>query len=302
MTVATVLLVVLVTSILLVIFAAFTGRDRSVLFGGSTSIQVDGLRRSFRVVKGAKSSEGKPRRLVIALHGYSGNGRQFAYYTALHNAFGADTVIAYPDASKQTAPGDKTGWNAQFCCGSGWKNKVDDAQFISALIKTLRTKYRIDADRVFLAGFSNGAFMTQRFAAEHPKLVAGVAVMSGTIGTTTNSLRPTSPVPMLLTHGVKDVRVRYEGGAAPSDPDFDWQRFTSTVDTWKKANGCLEVPGAVVTTPGRITTTYESCQAPLTTIEYRTNGHVWDGWRLLNVWTRRPRASQDIAQFFDRLG
>jgi polyhydroxybutyrate depolymerase len=286
-------------AVLLVVFVAFTGRDRSVLLGGSSSIEVGGRIRTYRVVGNVKSSPASERRLVVALHGYTGNGRQFAYYTALHNAFGSDTVVAYPDATKKTSKGDKPGWNAQFCCGSGWKSSVDDVEFIRVLIEELRAKYQVDEKRVFLVGFSIGAFMTQRFAAVHPDLVAGVAVISGTIGTKNNSLQPTAPVPMLLTHGAKDTRVRYDGGESPGDPEFDWLSFATTVETWKVTNGCDDELADLVTTARRATTTYRQCYAPLMTVEYLDNGHVWDGWRLGNVWNRRPRASTEIASFFD---
>ncbi len=294
------LLLLLVLTALLVVFVAFTGRDRSVIFGSSSSIQVGGRTRTYRTVGSADGSADQ-RRLVIALHGYTGSSRQFAYYTALHNAFGDDTVIAYPEATKKTQKGDKPGWNAQFCCGSGWKTSVDDVEFIRVLIEKLRAKYRVDRQRVFLVGFSNGAFMTERFAATHPDLVAGIAVISGTIGTKTNSLQPTAPVPALLTHGAKDSRVRYDGGETPGDPEFDWQSFATTAKAWKQVNGCNEQSAKVVTARRRRTTTYEMCLAPVTTVEYLDNGHVWDGWRLGNVWNRRPHASREIARFFDSL-
>jgi poly(3-hydroxybutyrate) depolymerase len=217
---------VVVSLVLAIVLLAFTGRDRSVLFGGSRSIEVDGVRRTFLVSK----TGAKPRDLVIGLHGYGGDGRQFAYYTALHNAFGSDTVVVYPDASKPQAR-QTTGWNADFCCGSGWKNKVDDVGFLEALISLQRQTYGIAADRVFLVGFSNGAFMAQRFAADRPGLVRAVVSGAGTIGTTGangRQLQPTPPVPMLLTHGTKDVRVAYGGGTSPGDPEFDWLSFATT--------------------------------------------------------------------------
>jgi polyhydroxybutyrate depolymerase len=236
-----------------------------------------------------------------ALHGYTGNGRQFAYYTALHNDFGADTVVAYPDAVRTTPKGDKPGWNAQFCCGSGWKTSVDDVESIRVLIERLRVEYHIDERRVFLVGFSNGAFMTHRFVAEHPDMIAGIAAISGTIGTRGNSLQLTAAVPALLTHGAKDQRVRYDGGESPGDPEFDWLSFATTVKAWTRANECDGQAAKVVTSHGRRTTTYQDCTAPLITIEYLDNGHVWDGWRLGNVWTRRTRAGKEIAHFFDAL-
>ena len=287
---------VVVSLLLAMVLVAFTGRDRSVLFGRSKSIEVDGLRRTFLVSNGGA----KPRNLVIGLHGYSGDGRQFAYYTALHNAFGSDTVVVYPDASEPKS-GQKTGWNADFCCGSGWKNKVDDVGFLEALIAQQRQKYGIAADRVFIVGFSNGAFMAQRFASERPGLVRAVVSGAGTIGTTGangKQLQPTTPVPMLLTHGTKDVRVAYSGGMSPGDPEFDWLSFETTRQVWRKTNGCdEEEPKRTETTKLR-TTTYKNCAAPLVTIEHLGDAHVWHGARLLNVWTRSPKASREAADFF----
>lgn len=283
--------------LLATLLLAFTSRDRSILLGRQSSIDVQGIPRTYRVVGGGT---GKDRRLVIALHGLSGDGRQFAYYTALHNAFGSDTVVAYPDSTAKSAA-DRAGWNAGFCCGSGWKQGVDDVAFLAALIDTLVADNHIAKGRVFVVGFSNGGFMAERLAAERPDLVAGVAVMSGTIGTKANVLHPASPVPMLLTHGAKDQRVRYDGGESPGDPEFDWQSFATTVNAWKQANGCPDGAGRAVSSSTQVTTVYENCKAPLKTIEYHNNGHVWDGWRLANVWTKRPRASIEVVHFFDEI-
>ena len=292
-----VIVLAVVGSILLsTVLFAFTGRDRSVLFGGSSSIRVDGVNRSYLASKG---SDSKPRNLVLGLHGYGGDGRRFAYYTALHNAFGSDTMVVYPNASIPKA-GQKTGWNAGFCCGSGWKNKVNDVGFLEALITELRQKHGIAADRVFIVGFSNGAFMAQRFAAERPGVVRAVVSGAGTIGTKgTNGsqLLPQGPVPMLLMHGAKDERVMYKGGTSPGDPEFDWLSFSDTRNAWRKANLC-DLDPQMVKTSNRRTTTYGGCAAPLTTIEFLNGAHVWHAPRLLNVWTRRPKASREAADFF----
>ena len=295
-------MIVVVAVVLATVLLAFTQRDRKVLFGRPSSFTIDGRHRTYRVVGQVSGTSTK---LVVALHGYGGSGRQFAYYTALHNAFGndtvgdtvGDTVVVYPDAIKE----GKAGWNAQFCCGSGWKKGADDVNFLDVLITRLTAQHHIAADRVFVVGFSNGAFMAQRLAVERPALVAGLGVMSGTIGTTTNSLRPTTPVPILLTHGARDQRVAFNGGESPGDPEFDWRSFAETVNTWKTANGYSETPGNATTGSGRTVTRYTGGVAPLETIEYLNNGHVWDGWRLANVWTRRPRASRDVARFFNEV-
>ena len=293
--VVVILISLVVAALLATVFVAFTSRDRDVLFGSSSSVLVDGRRRTYRLVGGGTDKH----RLVVALHGYGGDSRQFAYYTALHNAFGADTVVVYPDAMKTGKSGERVGWNAKFCCGSGWKSGVDDVKFLDLLIKRVTLENHIASDRVFVVGFSNGAFMAERFATERPELLSAVAVVSGSIGTKTNSLRPSKPLPILLTHGAKDRRIPYEGGKSPSDPEFDWQSFSETVNAWKTANGCLDGAANASRTAGRVTTRYQHCEAALETIEYLNNGHVWDGWRLANVWARRPRASTEVARFFD---
>ena len=299
LTITAVLILIVVTLLVVTVLFAFTGRDRSALFGRPSSISIDGVRRTYRTVGGSR--QGAEQKLVVALHGFGGNGRQFAYYTALHNAFDGGTTVVYPDAFKKTKGGDKPGWNAQFCCGSGWRNGIDDVAFLSALITKVTKERNIPGNRVFVVGFSNGGFMAQRLAAERPELLAGVAVMSGTIGTKRITLQPTKPLPMLLTHGVKDQRVRYDGGESPGDPEFDWLSFSTTVKAWRAANGCAAGTGKVTTTPRRVTTVYEQCDAPLTVIEYSNNGHVWDGWRLADVWNRRPRASKEVARFINSL-
>jgi polyhydroxybutyrate depolymerase len=293
MQIVVVVFTIIVLLVLGIVLFAFTGRDRSVLFGRSQSIEIGGVHRTFLVSKGS----GRPRNLVIGLHGYGGNGRQLAYYTALHNAFGSDTIVIYPDASKPK-PGEKTGWNADFCCGSGWKNKVDDVGFLEALIIDQRQEHGIDADRVFIVGFSNGAFMSQRFATDRPQLVRAVASGAGTIGTAEKQLKPTTPVPMLLMHGTKDVRVAYAGGTSPGDPEFDWRSFNDTAEAWRKTNRCDAEPQQV-DTAGRRTRTYKNCAAPLVTIEFIGDAHVWHGARLTNVWTRVPNASIEAAAFFE---
>ena len=288
--------VILVALFLVVVFILFTSKDRDVLLGKSKAIKVGATIRTYRLAKGSGSAI--PRRLVIGIHGYGSSSRQFAYYSALHNAFGPDTIVAYPDAIKSTTA-TKVGWNASFCCGSGWKRNVDDVEFLRVLIESLRGRFGIEANRVFLVGFSNGGFMTHRFAAEHPELVAAAVVVSGTIGTKATTLKPTKPVPMLLTHGANDTRVMYAGGESPGDSEFDWRSFADTAKVWQQVNGCNDTP-TVTKTADRITTEYKGCVAALTTISYLKNAHVWDDGRLWNVWHRKPAASVEAAAFLSK--
>jgi polyhydroxybutyrate depolymerase len=179
---------------------------------------------------------------------------------------------------------------------------ADDVGFLRSLIMLLCEQFDVDPDRVFLVGFSNGAFMAQRFAAEQPGLVRAVVAAAGTIGTATRTLRPSGPVPILLTHGMQDHRVRYDGGASPGDPEFVWKSFDETVKAWRLANGCVTPPTVTLPTQSaehqsQLRRHYADGAAALETIEYRNNGHQWDGWRIANVWSSQTAASQEAARF-----
>lgn len=107
---------------------------------------------------------------------------------------------------------------------------------------------------------------------------------------------------MLLMHGSKDVRVKFNGGTSPGDPEFDWISFADTASAWGTANRCDAEPKRT-TASGRRTTAYESdsCEAPLVTIEFLNDAHVWHGARLANVWTKRAKASNEAAAFFAKV-
>ncbi|HEX9679015.1 MAG TPA: PHB depolymerase family esterase [Candidatus Saccharimonadales bacterium] len=231
-------------------------------------------RRYYRLYK-PRSKRKLP--LIIGLHGLGDTALRFAYYTGLHNVVGRRAAVLYPEATKPTNPGVKRGWNAKFCCGSGWLNNIDDAGFIWSLVDKLADEGKIDKRRVFVTGFSNGGFFAQRLAAEYPKKIKKAAVVAGTIGTAKTRLRPKSAVPILLIHGKQDKTVLFKGGINSNDPDFDWLPFKDTVAAWQAINGQ---------------------SAEVKTVEFDNAGHAWPGWRLGQTWRRKPLASKLIIDFF----
>ncbi len=264
--------VVLIAAIFLF---SFSRRDVGVLFARHQTFSYEGTERRYLISEpDIISTESK---LIIGLHGFGDNPRQFAYYTALHNVAGNDIVI-YPRASKPANANQKNGWNAGFCCGSGWMNQVDDVGFILSLAESISNQYNLDPAETYVAGFSNGGFMTQRLATEHPDKFGAVAVASGSIGTSENQLEPQSPIPILLMHGEKDTIVPFGGGPGSSDPDFEWMEFGQTRNSWEQSNGS---------------------KATTKVLTYPTDGHVWHDWRLFNFWHKKPDASIEVVAFFE---
>jgi len=269
------IVIAVVLLMVVVILSSFSGRDYGLLLGRQKSFSFEGSERSYLISKPQKV--GSESKLIIGLHGFGDNPRRFAYYTALHNAAG-NNVVVYPQASEATDENQKVGWNAGFCCGSGWVNDVDDVGFILALAESTSEQYGLDANNTYVTGFSNGGFMTQRLAAEHPEKLKAVAVGSGSIGTSENQLEPQSPLPILLMHGEEDTIVPFNGGPGSSDPNFSWIEFEQSKESWKQVNGA---------------------DAPTKTLTYAEDGHEWHDWRLFNFWHKEPQASIEVVAFFD---
>jgi len=269
------ILITLVVLIVATLLFAFTRRDFGVLFARQKTFIYKDTERSYLISKPKEiSSESK---LIIGLHGFGDSPRRFAYYTALHNTAGNNIVI-YPQASEPKNENQKVGWNAGFCCGSGWINDVDDVGYILALAESIKNEYNLDPTNTYVTGFSNGGFMTQRLAAEHPDKFSAVAVGSGSIGTNKKRLEPMSPIPILLMHGEKDKIVPFDGGPGSSDPDFQWLKFSQTKKTWEQIN---------------------NSKAATRILTYSDDRHQWHDWRLFNFWHKKPEASIEVIAFFE---
>ncbi len=120
---------------------------------------------------------------MLALHGGTGNGDQFARssgYDGLAEANGF--VVAYPDGTP-TAMGDRRlVWNAGGCCAAAVaRDDVDDVGFLTALADQLAEEQDLDPTSVLVVGHSNGAMMALRLACEAADHVAAAAVQAGTV-------------------------------------------------------------------------------------------------------------------------
>lgn len=268
---------VMVVGLVLAIFLALSSRDRAVLLSREKTITVGNLERSY--IASVPRTITEDTRLFVGLHGLNDTPKRFAYYTGFHNAVRPTDIVVYPKALPATQEAG-SGWNALFCCGSGELAHANDVEFLEQLIVDLGKEHSIEPGRIFMTGFSNGAFMALRFAAEKPRLLGGVAASAGTIGTEERRLRPSEPLPVLLMHGVRDGTVPYEGGLNSRGATTKWLSFADTALTWQDTNKDL---------------------APVETRAYAGEGHVWHDWRIVNFWHRTPAGSLEQVHFFDSL-
>lgn len=161
--------------------------------------------------------------LIISLHGYGGNSQIQNYYIRLgryNNQFGF--VFAAPNGIKNEE--GKQFWNASnFCCDFD-DTEIDDVSYVEKLIGRIASSPevgKIDLSRVYLIGYSNGAFLTSKIACESELPIAGIVTISGTSdlrGDNQELLDPTSlncshsrSLKVLHIHGTDDETIRYNG-------------------------------------------------------------------------------------------
>jgi len=179
--------------------------------------------------------------LVIVLHGHGESASNFEKYTGMSDKADQEGFIAvYPQAL-----GDPSDWHTAI---DGPATR-DDIAFVRNIIDLLERNYRIDHNRIYAAGHSNGGFMAYRLASTLSDKLAAVGVTAGSIGMIddrNDTLRiapPAHPVSVIHFHGIADPSVPYAGGAESDGPD-NIVSVRNTIKFWIKADRC---------DPGRVT-------------------------------------------------
>lgn len=156
------------------------------------------------------SRDSKAYPLLIAMHGYGGNGAGMRSMLQETSGFEDSYVVLYPDGA-----GDKyspRGWNSGHpkCCGPALENNVDDVGFIRHLVNMVATEACIDLDRVYATGFSNGGDMAERLACDASDVVAAVTSVAGRFDYHASACPGNWPVPTVLYRNKLDRVVPYE--------------------------------------------------------------------------------------------
>jgi polyhydroxybutyrate depolymerase len=233
----------------------------------SKKVSVFGKSRSYTLVVPASYAPGVSQPLIYVLHGHGGTGEKARSSFEIEGAAGGKGLFVYPDA-----------------IGGGWDldaetGKNRDVAFFDAMLAQVQSEYCVDLHRVFLAGFSNGAYMANQLACRRSERVRAVATHSGG-GPYDNSASAKyddrgqlecggKPVAALVIHGTAD------GTVAPSEGQ-------KSIDHWVAANHCGS-PAA-----SGACATYAECINPVIACKVHGLGH--------SVW---PEAAKRAWAFFD---
>lgn len=286
----------------------------SVFFGVTTFkskekvIEHDGLLRKYRlhVPQGYFPKDSYP--LVVALHGFSENARIMELKTGLSRKAdqeGFFVVYPYGTQEKRFAP---YSWNSEFCCGYALDQGLDDIGFISKVIDEVSAKYSIDKNRVYIAGFSNGAMMAQQYALKKPYKVSALAVVSGAVGGMHEDDEEFEwldqsgvPIPTVIFHGRDDAVIPFDGGTG-STQVFEFTGAYDVVNLWLYNNKCSKYPTEISKIDDATKEIYADCESDARVVFYALDAkHNWPGGIqefVKNLSGSNLRATDIIWEFF----
>ncbi|MEI8050927.1 MAG: PHB depolymerase family esterase [Actinomycetes bacterium] len=225
-----------------------------------------------------------PRPLIIDLHGWSESAAIQAMASDWNTFGDAHGFITVTPEVTYAVPHWNTALGSQ------------DLAFFEKLMTHLEKTLCVDERRIFVTGYSNGAFMASAVACQLAGRVAAVGAVAGL--ETAPRCRAPRPVPVVAFHGTADPYVAYNGGVGPKAlqlPSADGSGKTlgdqvkgkkipglapiaTNAAVWAKRNGCAPKP-SVKTVAKKVTLIRYSCPRNAAVELYRVNGggHSWPG-------------------------
>jgi poly(3-hydroxybutyrate) depolymerase len=214
-----------------------------------------------------------PRSVIIGLHGYYGSGEGFESSTSrmFDRIDELGHIGIFPDG-QQMSPSGSSSWVTSFndvdshhsdgpdgptCTESSWDYGTfdncagnspeqtgdcnwgtscsDDEGFLRAILDHAHSEWTLDADRIYLTGFSQGGQTAQALAWRLADVLAATAPQHG-FATNGYTQAPTTPMGLFQVWGTADTTV--DGHDRPSSDGMIYDGADETAAVWATAQGC----------------------------------------------------------------
>lgn len=183
--------------------------------------------------------------VVLLLHGAGGNSRNVMRQSGIAAAAdAAGVLVVAPDG---TAPrpdrppkflGNPQTWNDGSGRRTGPAYGVDDVAHLGRVLDDVEARFTVDRRRMYAMGFSNGASMALRLAAELPDRITAVAADAGHpfVAPRSNA----RPVPTVCVCGTVDPLIPLRGGRVrlPWGSSMLQPPYVDRVAWWAAQQGC----------------------------------------------------------------
>jgi polyhydroxybutyrate depolymerase len=223
--------------------------------------------------------------LVIDLHGYQEGAAIHATLTDLNSTAEREGFVNLTPQGTSAQPF----WNAV-----PTEEGPKDLQFVSDLIDQTGEELCIDLTRVYVTGFSNGAFLSSLIACRMADEVAAIAPVAGLL--VPDDCEPTRPMPIIAFHGEADEFVSYatpgpgpKGRSEVLDQDtqadltgfgeLPFQPIPESLAWWADNEGCASPASETPVAPSVTLIRYEGCRDGSVVELYAAEGagHTWPG-------------------------
>jgi len=159
------------------------------------SFEFEGHKRDYSVFLPQNFQPNMP--AIINIHGFNQSIQNLMDYTMLNDLADSEGfIVIYP-------VGTGLKWNSGAEDGRPLPD-INDVGFISALIDTLEARYLLDMSGIYCTGFSNGAEMTYRLAAELGHRISAIATVAGGLNNSAKSWNQIPQIPILDINGTAD--------------------------------------------------------------------------------------------------
>ncbi|MFZ4507747.1 MAG: alpha/beta hydrolase family esterase [Fimbriimonas sp.] len=165
------------------------------------SVDVEGRQRQVLVAKPLLPDVEAP--LVFAFHGHGGNAQSAARKFQIEKHW-PEAVVVYmqgqPSVGQSDPKGLRNGWQKS-------KGDIDDRdlKFFNKTLDWAKKEFKVDPNRIYSMGHSNGGGFTYLLWANNPELFAAIGVGAGGF----RGGVKLKPVPVMHVAGEKDTTVPY---------------------------------------------------------------------------------------------
>ena len=212
--------------------------------------------------------------IVFVLHGYTSyDDWIFDYSNFETQADEHGFILIYPQGTIYQPTGE-THWNV-----GGWTSQstTDDIDYIDSIIDYLDGNYRVNLNRIYSTGMSNGGFMSYVLACQLSHRIAGIASVTGSMTNQTfDECDAKHPMPVMQIHGAKDNTVPFEG-------NDNMKPIDDVMEFWVNYNACNVTPSETIIEDndgdglGGTLSVYNGCMNDVSVELYYLDGlrHQW---------------------------
>ncbi len=214
------------------------------------TLSVDGRSREY-LLHVPDGYDGTPVPLVVDVHGYTSTPESQRSNSGMYELSDIETfAVAYPRGGAGSRPkwwergfNGSADWVDPGCCATPAEENWDDVALMVAVKQDVTA--RMNVDRFYFTGLSNGSYMGHRLLCEAPDTFDAYATTSAALSESWRDCTPSSTRPVLYMHGRNDTVQPIEGSLVAGEMMLS---TADTMDIYATRNGCVGYPSSYVET------------------------------------------------------